>query len=398
MKDYAALLLPLVTAVFCTCGTSPGTMITRPVVYTIKEPLTGCYPQGLYKNPHKQNTTAFELFLQTLEWSPTVEKTFAADTQYTAKLTLTPASSKYTFNGVKLEDVQGLPVNGVETIFCDTSSNDMVINVVFNKTAPINAEPELLFYDDFDGNELDGTKWAVCPNWDRQGRSTWDPGMVSVSDGYLRLGFKRDAALGKTKTLKREVSDNWIRAGAVRSMTADFSRIFFANTFGYYETRVKIPKISGMWGAFWLMSPTQWIMTDGGKIGTEIDIVETIANPKNSFNAALHWDGYDNRHKSTGSNDVKVPGIDIYDGEFHTFALDWSPGEYIFYVDGIEFWRCDGSAKYNNSSINHNPNYIKLTVEGADWAGPLPADFTEDEMLVDYVKVYNQPISKGGGS
>jgi len=86
-----------------------------------------------------------------------------------------------------------------------------------------------------------------------------------------------------------------------------------------------------------------------------------------------------------------LPAVNIYDGNFHTFALDWSPREYIFYVDGIEFWRVDGGAKFNNSGINKNPNYIKLTVESAEWAGIIPADFTEAEMLVDYVRVYNQP-------
>jgi hypothetical protein len=54
----------------------------------------------------------------------------------------------------------------------------MVINIVFQKTAQVDAEPELLFYDDFDGNALDGTKWATCPNWDRQGRSTWDSSAI----------------------------------------------------------------------------------------------------------------------------------------------------------------------------------------------------------------------------
>jgi len=30
-------------------------------------------------------------------------------------------------------------------------------------------------------------------------------------------------------------------------------------------------------------------------------------------------------------------------------------------------------------------------MEGAEWAGLLPEGFIEGEMLVDYVKVYNQP-------
>jgi beta-glucanase (GH16 family) len=397
MKDYTAIALTLVTVALCTCSTSPGAKITQPLVYTIKAPVAGCYPQGLYKYPHKQNTISSELFVQTLEWSPPVVKTFATDTQYTAKLILTPTSSQYSFEGISIEGVQGLPENGVENISGVTAGNSMIINIAFEKTAQVNAEPELLFSDEFDGSALDGTKWAICPNWDRQGRSTWDSNMVSVSGGYLHLGFKRDAALGRTKTSNREFSDNWIRAGAIRSMTQDFSKVFFANTFGYYEARAKIPKVSGMWGAFWLMSPTQGVLTDEGKIGTEIDIVETIDNPKNSYNAALHWNGYGTSHKSTGSNGKIAPSINIYDGEFHTFALDWSPSEYIFYVDSMEFWRCDGGMNFRNSGINQNPNYIKLTVEGADWAGKLPTGFTDGEMLVDYVRVYNQPISQGGG-
>jgi beta-glucanase (GH16 family) len=216
--------------------------------------------------------------------------------------------------------------------------------------------------------------------------------MVSVGGGYLRLGFKRDAALGATKTSNSVLANNWLRAGAVRTQTQSTNIMLFENTFGYYEARIKFPKISGMWGAFWLMSPTQGILTDQGVIGTEIDIVETIANPKNAFNAALHWDGYGSSLKSAVSGDISIPGIDIYDGEFHVFALDWSPQEYVFYVDGIEFWRSDGGAKFKNSGINRNPNYIKLSVEGANWSGPLPPDFTEGEMLVDYVRVYNQPL------
>ena len=141
------------------------------------------------------------------------------------------------------------------------------------------------------------------------------------------------------------------------------------------------------------MSPTMGIMTDAGVIGTEIDIVESIFNDRKEYNAALHWDGYGDQHKGTGSGGTNHP-VDIYDDEFHTFALDWSPNEYIFYVDGIEFWRCDGGPKYNSGGVNQNPNYIKLSVEGAEWAGTLPSAFTEDAMLVDYVRVYNQPKIK----
>ena len=142
------------------------------------------------------------------------------------------------------------------------------------------------------------------------------------------------------------------------------------------------------------MSPTQWMIGNGGRDGTEIDIVESIFNERGRYNAAYHWDGYGSQLKSLNSGSNRKLPVDIYDGEFHVFALDWSPSEYIFYVDGIEYWRSDGGSKFMNSGINQNPNYIKLSVEGAAWAGNLPTDFTEAEMLVDYVRVYNQPKIK----
>jgi hypothetical protein len=42
---------------------------------------------------------------------------------------------------------------------------------------------DLIFSEDFNGTSLDTTKWNICPNLDRQGRSTWMDDMVSVSGG-----------------------------------------------------------------------------------------------------------------------------------------------------------------------------------------------------------------------
>jgi len=255
---------------------------------------------------------------------------------------------------------------------------------------------DLIFSEDFNGTSLDSTKWEVCPNLDRQGRSTWMDDMVSVSGGYLHLKFKRDAALGETKSTNPKIANNWIRAGGIRTRSKDWSRILFQNSFGYYEARIKFPKISGTWGAFWLMSPTiDRDLTNEGEEGTEIDIVETINNPKGGYNAALHWNGYGEHHKFVDSgNKYRSAPVNIYDGEFHTFALHWSSSEYIFYVDDHEFWRVDGGKSFKNCGINKNPNYIKLTVESAPWAGDIPEDFTEAEMIVDYVRIYKEPPQK----
>jgi len=79
---------------------------------------------------------------------------------------------------------------------------------------------------------------------------------------------------------------------------------------------------------------------------------------------------------------------------WHTFAIDWAPERYIFYIDGVEMWRvtqntADGAG--NKPGICQNPLHIILSIEGAEWAGRLPVGFTYDEMRVDYVRVYDSP-------
>jgi beta-glucanase (GH16 family) len=398
---FAACLVALILASCASSGIKGLSPIQSPKVFTIKAPAAGNYPQGLYKYPYKAGAMEEELFTQTIEWSPQVKKTFNTNTQYTAILTLVPVNRQRTFEGTILADIIGLPTDGVDNITLENNGRNLAIRIAFNATAGENAAAQLVFSDDFEGTSLDTGKWETCPEWDRQGRSTWKDDMVSVSDGLLHLKFRRDPELGKEKSRVKKLADNWIRAGAVRTRKQEWPwDMLFENTFGYYEARIKFPVVSGTWGAFWLMSPTQWILSDEGKDGTEIDIIESIDNHKGRYNAALNWNGYGSQHKSAGNRSDDVLPVNIYDGEFHIIALDWSPSEYVFYVDGRVFWRADGGAQSKNSGINQNPIYIKLTVESASdssgnsWAGDIPSDFSEAEMLVDYVRVYNQPVLK----
>jgi beta-glucanase (GH16 family) len=271
-------------------------------------------------------------------------------------------------------------------ITCFTVSGNKLEDIVLSSE-------NLIFSDEFDGTSLDTSKWNNCPEWNRHRRSTWKDDMISVSDGYLHLKFKRDPQLGASISSNPAIANNWIRAGAVRTRKKDSSSMLFENSYGYYEARIKFPVVSGTWGAFWLMSPTMEKIGNGGRDGAEIDIIETVFNENGVYNSALHCDGY-GKHIKSFKNEVNVNSkskpVNIYDGEFHVFSLNWTPSEYVFYVDGLLFWRVNGGIKFKNTGINKTPNYIKLTVESADWAGDIPQDFVESEMLVDYVRVYKR--------
>ena len=349
-------------------------------VTNIKPPVAGVYPQGMFKYNRG-------LYNETLEWNPHVSDVFKPDTVYTAKVTLTPVNPQRTFEGVELSDIDGLPDENVTGVTSEVIEGSMVITIVFDKTgSDIVPFGGLLFEDNFDGTEIDLSKWQAPSKYEmlRQGRSAWDKNMTSLDgNGNLVLGVKRNpAAAAKYKVTDPNLVDNFISGGALRSRAA------FENTYGYYEASIKFPVAKGTWGAFWLFADCVFNPEHEGVDGTELDIIESIGNEKGESSSNIHWNGYGDAHKAAGSGTFNV---DIYDGEFHIFALDWSPDEYVFYIDDKEMWRADGGADFKNSGICQNPLYLKLTVEGAEFAGELPKDWDYSEMVVDYVRVYNQP-------
>ncbi len=226
---------------------------------------------------------------------------------------------------------------------------------------------KLVWHDEFDGTELDRTKWEIPEGPRRDGY--WTAKAVAL-DGKGHLVIKTFQQDGK-------FYDACIR-----------TRGKFEHTFGYYVARIRLQRQPGHWSAFWLYNASVNKVGDEGRDGTEIDIMEKPWLDER-VQHALHWDGYGRQHRSAGKVS-KVPGV--MDG-FHTFSLWWKPDEYIFYVDGKETWRT------NAGGVCQVPLYIKLSDEVGKWAGDIRQAKLPDEFLVDYVRVYDlidAPGGKGG--
>jgi beta-glucanase (GH16 family) len=216
---------------------------------------------------------------------------------------------------------------------------------------------ELVWQDEFEGTEIDETKWE-CPEYQR--RDGWWDRRACVPDGRGRLVMRCFEEDGK-------YIDGCLR-----------TRGKFEHTYGYYVCRAQMQKQVGHWSAFWLMGDGVGKVGDEGRDGTEIDIFE---KPwlNDTVQHALHWDGYGEHHKSAGEK-VQVPGV--MEG-FHDFALWWSPDEYVFYVDGKETWRT------NAGGVCQVPLFIKISDEIGTWAGDIRAASLPDFFLVEYVRVYD---------
>ena len=222
-----------------------------------------------------------------------------------------------------------------------------------------------VFTDDFDGDDIDLTKWSKCPEWQRQLGYWEDDNSFTDKNGNLIL-------------LVDVTQDGTMRSGAIRTAGK------FSQERGRFEARCKLGEIQGFWGAFWLMPVNGSSMASDNNNqssvdGCEVDIFESPYLTTNSVNYAIHWDGYGSNHKST-SNAPSVPNL--YYG-YHTFTLDWTESEYIFYIDGVEYWRTSAAG------IQIGESYMKLTVEIGAWGGTLDTRLCPTNALtVDYVKTW----------
>ncbi len=216
---------------------------------------------------------------------------------------------------------------------------------------------KLAWQDEFEGSQLDETKW-IYRQEGRRRDGWWSRNAVSLDGaGHLVMStFKEGDKL-------------------VDACIATQGK--FDHAFGYYVARIQLQKEPGHWPAFWLTCDGVRNLEDQGRNGSEIDIMEKPWMDE-TINHAVHWD-YGQPNSSAGIH-VKVPHI--MEG-WHTFAVLWTTEEYVFYVDGKETWRT------NAGGVCRVPVYILLSDEIGKWGGDIAKANLPDKFLVDYVRVYD---------
>ncbi len=217
---------------------------------------------------------------------------------------------------------------------------------------------ELYWHDEFNGNKLDETKWKNRALGERRG-GYGTPDAVEVKDGHLNI--------------RVYLESDTVKIGAISTEGIKEFK------YGYFECRAKLPKTTGPWAAFWIQSPKISQGEDPGKYGVEIDIFEYFKKQGGDFvSHCLHW-AYGPHQKSSGAFLSKVEGV----GEgYHTFALEWTPGKYAFFIDGLKYY------EYKNA-ISHIGESIILSYE-PNLAKDMDLSELPDTFVVDYVRVYQK--------
>jgi beta-glucanase (GH16 family) len=268
---------------------------------------------------------------------------------------------------------------------------------------PEGKEWKLVWHDEFDGTELDETKWGFRLNfWGQRFKTFTTEGVELDGNSHIRLhmikkGDDYYSPLLQTGSLTYDMpkeDDGFWPFGEAEKPK-------FMHRYGYYEVRCRFQKTNGWWSAFWLQTPSPGITYDPEWSGVEVDIMEyfgkhklTSGNFYGGYGADLKYDArvaYDFKGNicEKGVN-PSGEGCEAEENEFHRFGLLWAEDKYVFYYDGKEMAR-------TTYPISKVPQFILLTTEVQGYRRgdgtrhePRAEDSLNDQFVVDYVRVFDR--------
>jgi len=237
----------------------------------------------------------------------------------------------------------------------------------------------LTFDEEFLGDALDIEYWTAETGigkngWGNNEQQYYKQENATVAGGVLTITAKAESEGNKSYTSARLKTSG------------------FAQAYGRFEAKIKLPAVQGLWPAFWLLpaSDDNGVWPRSG----EIDIMEGNGKLQDRTTAALHYsNGIVHNYKNFVNDNIS--GFDITD--WHVYAVEWKNGEIKWYVDDVQIgvmyassWNMafseGGDAPFNNEFYI----IINLAVGGSYINNDLPPEgFTSAELQVDYIRVYN---------
>lgn len=191
-------------------------------------------------------------------------------------------------------------------------------------------EPRTTFFEDFDGAELDRSRWNV----EVTGRVVNNEQQAYVdSTETIALVSGTQAAGATNALLLRPLSRPGFKTADGRSFDFISGRINtrgkFEFTYGTAAARMKLAKGAGLWPAFWALGTGSWPATG------EIDVMENVGDP-DWTSVALHGPGYSGSTPLVKRRSFPAPDSAT---NWHVYSVDWTPDELVFKVDDAVIYR-----------------------------------------------------------
>ena len=243
----------------------------------------------------------------------------------------------------------------------------------------------LVWSDEFnlpDGSSPDASKWNLVTGGNGFGNAELESYTNRPQNAEIQNGNLVITALKESYTGADMVSHDYTSARLNSSNK-------FAQAYGRFEARIKIPYGQGMWPAFWLLGSD--LSTKAWPTCGEIDIMENIGREPSTVHGTIHGPGYSGG-KGIGSP-FSFPDGRKFADDFHVYAVEWSPNQIKFFVDNnLYATRTPADLPAGAKWVYDHPFFILLNLAvGGKWPGnPDATTVFPQQMLVDYVRVYKR--------
>jgi len=247
---------------------------------------------------------------------------------------------------------------------------------------------QLVWSDEFNGPNgslPDARKWTYDlggSGWGNKELESYTSRPVNIQqkNGNLVITARRENYTGKDG-IPRHYTSARIRTQGL-----------FAQAYGRFEARMKLPTGQGIWPAFWLLGAN--VKHAGWPSCGEIDIMETIGAPATMY-STIHGPGYSGAHGISAK--YTLPSGERVDRGFHTYAVEWAPHDIKFFFDHhLIVERTAASLPTGAHWVYDHPFFILLNLAvGGAWPGnPDAGTKFPQKMLVDYVRVYKKATTQ----
>lgn len=239
---------------------------------------------------------------------------------------------------------------------------------------------QLVFAEEFDTETLNTDRWNTSYLWGTDLFINSEEQYYVDTKNQPDFGYNPFKLNGETLTIEAIRTPDNLREKALGQPYLSgviTSYDSFQFTYGYVEARAKVPYGQGYWSAFWLLNA---FYVD---LRPEIDIMEHIGDDRDVVFHTYHYFDSEGNLRSTES--METSGID-FTSEFHTYAVEWKPGQLIFYVDGIE------RRRVTDPNISSQDMYIIANTALGGWWPGSPDDSTvfPSKFEIDYIRAYQK--------
>jgi len=244
----------------------------------------------------------------------------------------------------------------------------------------------LIWHDEFSGEELDSTIWNYETRKPRWTNNELQAYTASSQNIFLRDG---KLVLKAIKTVNEHGSVGYTSGKLNTQNKQDLM-------YGKIVIRARVPEGQGLWPAIWMMPTKQSHYGSWPQCG-EIDIMEILGSDPALVYSTIHYGMPHEQQQGT----LRLENGETFSNSYHEYILEWEPAEMRFYIDDTltlkvtDWYSAPQGSEDRPFPAPFDQNfYLQLNLAvGGTWPGEPDetTDFEHAEFIIDYVRVYQKP-------